>query len=537
MSHFTKRLLFATLMTFAATFSTLKAETREADIIIYGGTSSGVVAAVQARAMGKSVILVGPDRHLGGLSAGGLGWTDSGNTRAIGGLSREFYHRVWQQYNDPDHKQPFNEKQTTWKFEPHIAEAVYDAWIKKEKIPVYRGQWLDRDKGVVVSDGKIVSMTMLDGTTYKGKMFIDATYEGDLMAAAGVSYHVGRESSKQYGEKYNGVQAGTWTGGHHFRKLKVDPYVAPGDPKSGVLPRISTKPPGKTGAADHRIQAYCFRMCLTQVPENRIPFTKPKGYDPGQYEVILRVYKAGWPARNTFNKFDRIPGGKTDTNNHGPFSTDNIGMNYDYPEASYERRREIIAEHELYQRGLMYFLANDPRMPEEVRTKMSTWGLAKDEFTDNGNWPHQIYVREARRMVGEYVMTENEIMSRRPVPAPVGMGSYTMDSHHVQRYIRSDGTVENEGDIQVRVPRPYSIAYGSITPKKTECRNLIVPVAISSSHIAYGSIRMEPVFMLLGQSAATAASHAIDENSAVQEIDYDKLRTRLEKDRQRLSLK
>jgi hypothetical protein len=301
-----------------------------------------------------------------------------------------------------------------------------------------------------------------------------------------------------------------------------------------LLPRISGEEPGKKGAGDHRIQAYCFRMCLSSHPDNRIPFARPEGYDSTQYQLLARVYAAGWD--ETFEKFDDIPNRKTDTNNHGPFSTDNIGMNYDYPEASYERRREIIKEHELYQKGLMYFLATDPQVPEGVRNEINKWGLPKDEFVDNGNWPHQIYVREARRMIGEYVMTEHDVLGKREVPEPVGMGSYTVDSHNVQRYVKPDGYVQNEGDIGVRTSKPYSISYRSLIPRKEECRNLLVPICVSSSHIAYGSIRMEPVFMILGQTAATAASLAIDEDVSVQEVQHEKLRQQLEKDDQRLVL-
>jgi len=519
----------------------------EADLVVYGGTSAGVVAAVQAARMGKSVIIVCPDRHLGGLSAGGLGWTDTGRKEVIGGLARQFYHRVWQHYQT-DAAWQWQERsdygnrgqgtpaidgaeRTMWIFEPHVAEQVFEDFIAEHEIPVHRDQWLDRAGGVQKDDGRIVAITMLSGRTYRAKMFIDATYEGDLMAAAGVSYHVGREANNVYGEQWNGVQVGVLHHRHWFMK-PVDPYVVPGAPSSGLLPRISGNHPGEKGQGDHRIQAYCFRMCLTNVPENRVPFPKPEGYDAKQYELLLRVFATGW--RETFNKFDPIPNHKTDTNNHGPFSTDNIGYNYDYPDASYERRREIIAEHETYQKGLMYFIANDPRVPPEVREKMSSWGLAKDEFTDNGHWPHQIYVREARRMIGQFVMTEHEALSKREVPQPVGMGSYTLDSHNVQRYVKPDGFVQNEGDIGVSAPRPYRIAYGALCPKKAECENLLVPVCVSSSHIAFGTIRMEPVFMILGQSAATAAVQAIDSRYAVQDVDYNALRTALLRDGQRL---
>jgi len=544
----TKHILLTVLICLLATVSLPAAETY--DLIVYGGTSSGVTAAVQAARMGKSSIIVCPEKHLGGLSAGGLGWTDTGNKAVIGGLSREFYHRVWQHYDKPDAwrwqtRQEYGnrgqgtkaidgEQRTMWIFEPHVAERVFEDMVAEADVPVRRDEWLDREEGVEKDGARIVAITTLSGNTYRGRTFIDATYEGDLMAAAGVDFHVGRESTEKYDERWAGVQKDARHHGHNFEK-PVDPYVVPGDPESGLLPRISPQPPGENGQGDHRVQAYCFRMCLTRTPENRVPFPKPEGYDPKQYELALRVFDTGW--REQFRKFDPIPNAKTDTNNHGPFSTDNIGRNYDYPEGSYERRGEIIAEHETYQKGLMYFLANDPRVPDDVREPMSEWGLAKDEFTDNGHWPHQIYVREARRMIGRYVMTEHDCLARRQTPEPVGMGSYTMDSHHVQRYVTEKGHVQNEGDIGVRTPRPYQISYGSLTPKPEQCTNLLVSVCVSSSHIAYGSIRMEPVFMILGQSAATAAVQAVDRDVPVQKISYRELSRRLVEDGQVLERK
>jgi len=544
------------LLIIAALFVTASsAATRSADIVIYGCTSGGVAAAVQAKRMNKSVIMVCPEKHLGGLTAGGLGWTDSGDKSVIGGVSREFYHRVWKHYDKPSawkwqRREQYGNKgqgtealdttgRTMWIFEPHVAENVYEEWIKELKIPVHRDSWLNRAKGGVKQDNaaRITSIAMLNGDTYTAKIFIDASYEGDLMAAAGVDYHVGREAKSTYQEEWNGVQTGVLHHRHHFGAVNkpISPYVIPGDPKSGVLPRISTEHPGEYGQGDKKVQAYCFRMCLTQVPENRVPFAKPEGYDAKQYELLLRIFEAGW--RETFQKYDPIPNLKTDTNNHGPFSTDNIGRNWDYPEATYERRKEIIKEHITYQQGLLYFMANDARMPADVRTDVAKWGLAKDEFTSTANWPHQMYVREARRMIGRYVMTENELVKRRPTPESIGMGSYGIDSHNIQRYITPEGYVQNEGDIGVSTKGPYQISYGSIVPKRGQAPNLLVPVCVSSSHIAYGSIRMEPVFMILGQSAATAASMAIDAKIAVQEVPYEKLRGRLLSDGQVLEFK
>ena len=526
---------------------TARAAEHEADVVIYGGTSAAVTAAVQVQRMGRSVIVVSPDKHLGGLSAGGLGWTDTGKKETIGGIAREFYHRVWLHYQKPEAwrwqaQAVYGNKgqgtpaidganRTMWIFEPHVAEAIFEDLVQEHKIVVHRDAWLDREGGVKVRKGRIRSLRTLAGDVYRGMVFLDATYEGDLMAAAGVSYHVGRESMATYGEQWNGVQTGVLHHRHYFM-TDISPYVVPGDPASGLLPRISAAPPGDYGAGDHRVQAYCYRVCMTNHPENRVPFPKPEGYDPAQYELLARVLESGW--REHFDKFDDIPNCKTDTNNHGPFSSDNIGMNYDYPEASYARRREILDEHRRYQQGLHYFLANDPRVPEDVRTAYAQWGLAKDEFTDNSHWPHQIYVREARRMVGAYVMTEHDVLKKREVPEPVGMGSYAMDSHNVQRYVKPDGFVQNEGDIGVSAKGPYRIAYDALTPKADECTNLLVPVCVSSSHIAFGSIRMEPVFMILGQSAATAAVLAIEGDTTVQEVPYDTLKARLVADDQRL---
>ncbi|MEI7828436.1 MAG: FAD-dependent oxidoreductase [Prolixibacteraceae bacterium] len=511
-----------------------------ADIVIYGGTSAAIIAAVEAVHSGKSVLVVSPDMHLGGLSSGGLGFTDTGNKSVIGGLSREFYHRVWLHYNDSSawkwekHSEFGNkgqgtvamdgENRTMWIFEPHVAEAVFEELVKENSIRVLRNEWLDRDKGVEKKEGRIVSVKTLSGIQISGKMFIDATYEGDLMAAAGVSYFVGREANTVYGESYNGVQAGIKERGHFF-KDPIDPYKIPGNKDSGLLYGISPDPIAENGSGDKKVQAYCFRLCLSDHPGNRIAFPKPAHYNPANYELVARVLDTGW--MDWFAKYDRIPNKKTDTNNHGPFSSDFIGGNYNYPEATYAKRKEILVAHEEYQKGLFYFLSNDKRVSEEVRGKMSIWGLAADEFKDNGNWPRQLYIREARRMTGVYVTTENEVTGKKQVSDPIGMGSYGMDSHNIQRYVTSDGKVQNEGDVQVKLKYPYSISFGSILPKKEECTNLLVPVCVSASHIAFGSIRMEPVFMILGQSAVVAACLAIENKMAIQDISYEMLKKKL----------
>ncbi len=523
---------------------------RRADVIIYGGTAAAVIAAVQVKKMGKSVLIVSPDKHLGGLSSGGLGFTDTGNKEVIGGLSREFYQRLYQHYQKKESwkwqkPEEYGNKgqgtpaidgtnRTMWIFEPHAAEQVFEDFVREYKLTVYRNEWLDRSTtGVIKQAGKIRQFRTLSGQIYRGSMFIDATYEGDLMAAAGVRYHVGREANSVYNEKWNGVQVGVFQHSHFF-KSNVSPYKIPGNPESGLLPEISAEKPGENGTGDQKIQTYCFRMCLSNHPANRVPFPKPEGYNPARYELLARVFATGW--RETFDKYDPILNRKTDTNNHGPFSTDYIGKNYDYPDATYERRRQIINDHELYQKGLLYFLANDPRVPADVHEPMQQWGLANDEFVDNGNWPHQLYIREARRMRGQFVMTEADALGKTTVSQPIGMGSYALDAHNAQRFVKPDGFVQNEGDIGVHPDKPYSIAYGSILPKEKECSNLLVPVCVSSSHIAYGSIRMEPVFMILGQSAATAAVLAINNKVSPQQLSYEKLRMVLLADKQRLTL-
>lgn len=526
-----------------------QAQTYRADVIIYGGNASAIIAAVQVKKMGKSVIVLCPETHLGGLTSGGLGFTDTGNKEVIGGLARDFYRRIYDHYQVDKNwnwqaKSSFGNKgqgtvamdgamRTMWLFEPHAAEQVFEDYVKEFTLTVHRNEWLDRSaKGIQKKNNTIQSIRTISGKTYIGSMFIDATYEGDLMALAGVDFHVGREANSVYGEQWNGVQVGVFQHGHYFKK-PISPYRIEGDPSSGLLPEVSPEIPGPNGSGDNKIQAYCYRMCLSDHPANRIPFAKPANYDPARYTLYARVFASGW--RETFDKFDLLPNRKTDTNNHGPFSTDFIGKNYDYPTASYARRAELNQAHKDYQMGLMYFLQNDPRVPSDVQSRMKEWGLAKDEFKANGGWPYQLYIREARRMKGEFIMKEADALGKTQVPQPVGMGSYSLDAHNAQRFVQANGFVQNEGDIGVKPDKPYSIAYGSILPKESQCGNLLVPVCMSSSHIAYGSIRMEPVFMILGQSAATAAVLAIQKKVTPQRLDYRVLEKSLLADKQILT--
>lgn len=502
------------------------------DLCVYGGTSAGVVAAVQMARLGGSVVVLEPGKHLGGLTASGLGATDIGNAAVIGGVSREFYDRVLEHYRSTygEGSPQVEACYGGFRFEPHVAEGIYEAMVAEHGIPVRREARLAEAR---VRDGRIVEILLEDGSRVRAQVFIDATYEGDLMAAAGVSYTVGREPNALYGERYNGVQTGL---DKHQFTVPTSPYRYRDVPTSGLLWGITSDDPGEHGAGDTKVQAYNLRMCLTDVPENRVPFEAPPGYDRTRYLLLARWLHIRGPAAESWLQMPYhsipMPNGKTDTNNSGPFSTDFIGHNYEWPEAGYVDREGIYERHLRYQQGLMYFLATDAAVPLAIRRETARWGLSRDEFVDNGHWPHQLYVREGRRMVSDYVMTDHDCLGEVAADDSAGMGAYNMDSHNVQRYVDHRGYVQNEGDVQVRLPGPYPIAYRSIRPKQSECTNLLVPVAVSASHIAYGSVRMEPVFMILGQSAATAAYLAIEGGVAVQEVDYDALRARLEADGQ-----
>jgi hypothetical protein len=489
----------------------------EVDVLVYGGTSAGVIAAYTASRYGKSVLLVEPGRHLGGMSSGGLGHTDIGNKYAITGLGLDFYRRVGRYYGQLE----------AWQFEPRVAEQVFQSYVNQAGIDVLFSRRL---QGVEKEGTRIRSVTLehassttrLPNLVVAASQFIDATYEGDLMARAGVSFVVGRESNSKYNETLNGVQLMT---GHQFPD-GVDPYVRPGDSSSGLLPEISGEGVDSTGTGDHRVQAYNFRMTLCQ-GEQRLQIERPENYDAKRYELLIRLMeKKPWNSLLDGFIISRMPNGKTDWNNRGGFSTDFIGRNWNYPEADYARRATIWKEHEHYQKGLLYFIATDPRVPEPIRSEMQSWGYCRDEFLDTGGWPHQLYVREARRLFGEYVMTEHNARGTAIVDDGVAMAAYTMDSHNVQRTV-IDGMVKNEGNVEVGGFPPYPISYRAITPKRAEVTNLLVPVALSASHIAYGSIRMEPVFMMLGQASAVAASKAVDGKVPVQEVDVSALQQEL----------
>jgi hypothetical protein len=537
------------LLALALTLPLCAAETQH-DIVVYGGTSGGIIAAIQAAKSERSVVLVSPTAYLGGLTTSGLGWTDLGSDSILGGLSRDFYTRVYHYYQKPEvwkweKRANFANKgqgppalnpktQLASVFESSVATAIFNDMLKEYGVTVVTAR-LDLKNGVVMDGQRIKKIRTEDGREFAGKIFIDASYEGDLLPGAGVSFTTGRESNATYNETVSGIQS--------KRAVKnqlpdgIDPYIKPGDPSSGLLPGVNPDAGGKDGEGDHRLQSYCFRMCLTDVPGNRVAFEKPEGYDEADYELLFRAIEAG--QSRDFTKFSLMPNRKTDSNNASGISNNPIGLNYgkdwDWSTLNHDERLALAKKHEQWQRGLMWTLQNHPRVPEKIREEYSKWGLPKDEFTDNNHWPHQLYVREARRMVSDFVMTEHHCLRKQAVPESIGLAAYTMDSHNVQRHVKN-GMVKNEGDVQLGIPGPYPVSYRAIVPKKGECENLLVPWSLSASHMAFGSIRMEPVFMILSQSAATAADIAIDRGLAVQDVPYDELEPRLLADGQKLSL-
>jgi hypothetical protein len=490
----------------------------QVDVVVYGGTSAGVIAAYTAQMYGKKVLLIEPGKHLGGLSSGGLGYTDIGNKYAVSGLARDFYRQVGAHYG----------KFEQWIFEPHVAEDVFKNYIDRARVDVL---FEHRIAEAVMQNGMIKTVKLVNTRTstavvISAKMFIDCSYEGDPMARAGVSYVVGREPNKQFNETYNGVQL---RDKHQFPD-GIDPYKIKGKPESGLLWGISPAKVESNGTGDRKVQAYNFRICLTDNPANMVPITMPEGYDSARYELLVRLMEKE-PSRpfNLILKPDQMPGRKTDINNNGPISTDMIGMNYSYPDAGYEERQKIVREHELYAKGLLYFIGHSSRLPGHLGAEMRKWGYPKDEYQDNGNWSPQMYVREARRMTGEYVMTQANCVGTERIDDGVGMAAYTMDSHNIQRVV-VNGMVKNEGDVQIGGFPPYPISYRSLVPRQSECGNLFVPVCLSATHIAYGSIRMEPVFMVLAQSSAVAAAMAIDKKLTAQQVNVKLLQQKLKAD-------
>ncbi|WP_053170704.1 FAD-dependent oxidoreductase [Streptomyces sp. SBT349] len=480
----------------------------EADLVVYGGTSGGVTAAVRAARAGLSVVLAVFGDRVGGMTSGGLGLTDTGHPKAVGGLARAFYDQVAAHYREPAPR---------WDFEPHVASDTFERWLADAGVEVRRRQHLE---AVSLSEGRISELRTDDGTRYRASVYVDASYEGDLMAAAGVSYTTGRESSAVHGESLAGVQPST---NHQFR-FPVDPYRVPGDRGSGLLPGISPDPHGEPGEGDHRIQAYNFRLCVT-TSGDRLPYPRPAGYDPDRYELLRRHVEAG--GYELYGRTCLVHSGPHgdvfDMNNHGAFSSDHIGANYAWPEAGHARREEIFQDHVRYQAGLLHFLADDPRLPAGIRERTREYGLSPREFADSAHWPPQLYIREARRMVSAYVVTQADGTARAAASDPVALASYVMDSHNTKRVL-VEGRPRNEGNVQQSVTRPFGLSYRSIVPRPGECENLLVAAAVSASHVAYASVRMEPVFMMLGEAAGAAAAHAHEDRVPVQKVPYEALR-------------
>lgn len=539
------------------------AEPTRSDIVIYGGTSGGVIAAVEAARLGKKVVLIESTLRLGGMSSGGLGMTDNGSTETIGGLSREFYQRVYQFYTKAENWRwqkredylawlpkiwgvdgpRMEEIKAAFLFEPRAAKAVFDDMVKEAGVEVVLGERLDLKNGVIKDGQRITKIVMESGKTFEAKVFIDASYEGDLMAKAGVSYIVGREPNSKYGETLNGTFPFT-----PAPFPKISPYVVAGDPKSGLLPRVEPKPPALKGSGDHRVQAYNFRLCLTDIVDNRVPIEKPATYNPLDYELLARHIATMKNVKPGPRKhaaiglrgnggdlginFELVPNRKTDSNCGSEFGTDMYGASYDWPEGDYATRDRLFNLHKDYTFGLLWFLGHDKRLPIEVRTEMQRWGLAKDEFADTGHFPHQLYVREARRMISDYVITEHDAKSGKHAEDGVALASYPLDSHGVTLYVNEEGVLHRERGFFVGGTKPFPISYRSLRPKADECENLFVVSCLSASHAAYGSVRMEPVFMMVGHAAGAAASIAVNQNLSVQAVPYATLRDQLLKEKQ-----
>ncbi len=486
------------------------------DLVVYGGTAGGVMTAVAGARQGLKTVLLEPRANVGGMATGGLSRTDVGKREVIGGLALEFYYRVGERYEMGRFLNP-----VAWLYEPRIGESVLREMLREARVDVRFDHRLREKDGVRKQGANVTAIITESGETFAGKVFADCTYEGDLMAQAGVRYTWGRESSEQYGESLAGVRERT-----PFHQFQV--AIPARGPDGKLLPEVSGEARGKPGEADRRVQAYNFRLIATNNPANRLPWPRPRNYDPARYELLAQLVaamekKLGRPQNlGEVVILSPIPNQKADINNNGAFSTDYIGKNYDYPEASYKRRAEIWQEHTDYIQGFFYFLANDPRVPAALRREAREWGLSKDEFVETGNWPHQLYVREARRMVGAYVVTQKDLQTELSKPDAIGMGSYNSDSHNLRRIVNERGFVENEGDMQVPVT-PYQIPYRVMLPRREEAGNLFVPVCFSASHVAYSSLRMEPQYMIIGQAAGIAAQLAIRDGKAVQDVNVAEL--------------
>lgn len=543
--HFLLFLFLLVLSSFIAPLSNKRV--RSYDLCVYGETPAGITAAMQAARMGKSVLLVSTNDHVGGMATSGLTATDLNNYRIAGGITKEFYQKIYTHYLKADawkaenratyfersKKRTYSGKNDSlriqWVYESSVGEQIFREMLKEAGVDVLFKSPLDLEKKPVMKDRKIQRIWLQTGVQIAARMFIDASYEGDLLHMAGISYKVGREPNSQYGETMNGIRLGPVVGRD---SLSIDPYIRPGDPSSGLLPFIDASLSAPEGSGDNRTQSYCYRMTLTDDDSNRIPINKPKNYQPLLYEFLARFISLHPGIQlHEIISFTPMPNKKTDTN-QGNF----VGMSYAWPQANHAERKKIALQHKEYILGLFWFLGNDTRVPITLREEMKRWGLPKDEYPATGNFPYQLYVREARRMVADYVMTEGNCTGAVSVQDPIAVATYPLDCHFVARVVDHDGKVRVEGSYGKQKATNYTISYRSIVPKSSEAINLLVPVCLSASHVAYSSIRMEPVYMVLGQSAGTAAAMALDQNLAVQDVDYGTLSTRLITDGQVLSL-
>jgi hypothetical protein len=490
------------------------------DLVVYGGTAGGVITAVSGAREGLKVVLLEPGTHLGGMATGGLSRTDFGKKEVIGGYALEFYWRVGRKYEIGRYAQD-----VAWFYEPKVGEQVLREMLDQAGVRVLMKHRLREKTGVVKSGTRVTGITMENGARFEGKIFADCTYEGDLMAQAGIEYTIGRESSAQYGESLAGVRERT-----PYHQFMVE--ISPRDANGRLLPEVDPGPRAAPGSGDEKVQAYNFRMILSEDPANQVPFPRPPDYDPKRFELLARLLaamekKLGRPqVMHEVTLIARIPNKKADINNQGAFSTDYIGKNWNYPDGDYATRKRIWDDHVKYVKGFFYFLAHDPRVAPSLQKEVNGWGLAKDEFLDTEHWPHQLYIREARRMVGEYVMSQKDIQTDLKKTDVIGMGSYNSDSHNIQRLATPDGFVENEGDMQVPVA-PYQIPYRMMLPKRSQSVNVLVPVCFSASHVAYSTLRMEPQYMIIGQAAGVAAAMALKAGKPVQEIDTAALSAKL----------
>jgi hypothetical protein len=523
-------------------FTLAAAPALSVDVVVYGASPAGLAAAAAVRRQGATVAVIEPTTQIGGLVTGGIARTDTATPHFVGGLAAEFFNSALAE-NRRLYPQPvkpvlrFRGKTLDWRpprpwdLEPKLASQLFNGWVRQGGYPLLRNR---RVSAVRLAEGSISSIRLTDGTTLSAKVFIDASYEGDLMAKSGVPYTWGRESREEYGESLAGVRTPHFTGNY-----SVDFYNQPGneythhgqfgadiparDGRGKLLWGVSGEPLAPLGSADRRIQAYCFRLVATQREDLRVPWPKPRRYHPQNYDLLLRYIEAH--PGISFGRlvhFAAIPNGKFDLNASGPFSIDYIGANFAFPDGSYALRQRIYQDHLDYQQGFLWFLAHDARVPAELRQEVNSWGLCRDEYPDTNHWPVQLYIRESRRLLGEYVMTEKDILKNNRKDDSVGMGSFVLDSHWVQRYANEKGFVRVEGhlDESIRLENaPYEISYRSLTPRKQDCRNLLVPVCLSASHVAMCTIRMEPVYMMMGEAAGLAAALAARSGAAVQDLD------------------